>query len=96
MAVTFSNLRKRSVGDRKATIADVTVSTTGVNTFSPLAVGLHRVEAVHDHASDTVTTQVDAVVQTTPAGGTHTLVIRLETNGTITTQGEYRLEFVGW
>ena len=46
MAVTFSNLRKRSVGDRKATIADVTVSTTGVNTFSPLAVGLHRVEAV--------------------------------------------------
>lgn len=96
MAFTFSNLRRRSLGDRKSCVADVTVSTTGVGTFAPQSVGLHRVEAVNDAASDTVTTQIDAVVQNTSAGATHTLLIRLETNGSITTQGEYRIEFIGW
>jgi hypothetical protein len=96
MAFTFSNIRRRSLGDRKSVLADVTVSTTGIGTFSPLSVGLHRVEAVNDAAADTVTTQVDVVVQNTSAGATHTLVIRLETDGSVTTEGEYRIEFVGW
>jgi len=107
MAFTFSNLRRRSVGDRKATLADVTVSTTGAGTFLPQAVGLHRVENVVCRAADTASGVAQANVQTTTAGATHTLVIRVENNAVTTeeahtthfgivTDGEYRIEFIGW
>lgn len=107
MAFTFSNLRRRSLGDRKSMVADVTVTTTGVGTFSPLKVGLHRVEQVVCRAADTVSTPAVANVQVTTAGATHTLVIRAEnvavtsqeahtTHFGIVTDGEYRIEFIGW
>lgn len=107
MAFTFSNFRRRSLGDRKAVLADVTVSTTGVGTFSPISVGLHRVERAEMRAADTVSTVAAVNVQTTTAGATHTLVVRAENNAVtsqeahtthfgIVTNGEYRIEFIGW
>jgi hypothetical protein len=107
MAFTFSNIRKRSLGDRKATVADVTVSTTGVGTFSPLSVGLHRVERISAEAADTVSTNIIAELVTTTAGATHTLAIYAFNAAATTTEahdnhlglvtdGEYRIEFIGW
>jgi len=97
MAFTFSNLRRRSIGDRKSTLADVTVATTGAGTFAPQSVGLHRVENVVARAADTVSTPIHAVVQTTTAGSTHTLAIYVGVDtAAVTTEGEYRLEFIGW